>query len=79
MLRIDIEDRGPGIAEIDRARVFAPGFSTRQEQGGTGIGLTIAADITRALGGSLKLQDATPTGTRARLRLPVPLAEDPRP
>ena len=70
-LRIDIEDRGPGIPKAQQERVFTPGFSTRKDEGGNGIGLTIASDITRALGGSLKLEGATPSGTRARLRLPL--------
>ena len=78
-MRIDIKDHGPGIAAADRVRVFTPGFSTRKNQGGTGIGLTVAQDILHALGGGLELQASTPSGTRARLRFPVFDEEGPRP
>ena len=77
-VRIDIEDRGAGIPAHNRSQVFTPGFSTRKDRGGTGIGLTVARDIAMALGGSLELQEATPRGTRARLRIPTPSQEEPR-
>jgi signal transduction histidine kinase len=70
-----ITDDGPGIPPELRARVFDPLVSTRR--GGTGLGLTIAARIARAHGGTLELLPATADGrgTTACVRLPAHAAE----
>jgi signal transduction histidine kinase len=70
-VRVEIEDRGPGIPQQELDRVFEAGFTTRSEQGGSGIGLTVAREILRALGGSIKLGPALPCGTLATVLLPI--------
>lgn len=72
---VDIEDRGPGIPDADKARVFEPfhrGDQARNADGkdGFGLGLSISRAIAEAHRGSLSLHDASPTGLRARLALP---------
>ena len=47
------EDSGPGVAEGDRDRIFAPYFSTKTE--GTGLGLAIVRRIVEDHGGTLEL------------------------
>jgi C4-dicarboxylate-specific signal transduction histidine kinase len=43
--RIEIEDNGGGISEKDIGRVFDPYFTTKEQTGGTGLGLYIAKII----------------------------------
>ena len=69
-LRIEILDAGPGIPSSLRERVFEPGFTSRRERGGSGVGLTVAREITENLGGTLSLSEAEPRGTCARIHLP---------
>lgn len=71
---ICIADRGPGIpAELLEA-VFEPFFrvegSRNRDTGGTGLGLYIASDLTRLLGGRLSLNNRPEGGLSARLWLP---------
>ncbi len=70
-VRVEIEDRGPGIPGQELDRVFEAGFTTRSEQAGSGIGLTIAREILNALGGWVKLGPAQPCGTLATVLLPI--------
>lgn len=48
---ITVRDRGPGIDEADRARIFEPFVTTRTK--GTGLGLAVARRIAEQHGGSL--------------------------
>ncbi|MEO0634120.1 MAG: PAS domain-containing sensor histidine kinase [Pseudomonadota bacterium] len=55
--RITISDNGIGLPE-DRARLFEPYVTTRDE--GTGLGLPIVKKIIEEHGGTLTLEDAAP-------------------
>lgn len=66
---IDVDDRGGGIPEEIRDRVFDPFFSTKGE--GTGLGLAITRHIVDAHGGSVTCVPRTGGGTRFRLALPI--------
>jgi len=61
-------DRGPGIPEADRQRVFEPFFSTRDS---TGLGLSICHTIVRQLDGELDVAPRTGGGSVFRMRLPA--------
>ena len=50
---IRVRDNGPGIPEDVVGRIFNPFFSTRDGALGAGLGLPIAADVARRLGGGL--------------------------
>ncbi|MBO9717697.1 MAG: sensor histidine kinase KdpD, partial [Pseudoxanthomonas sp.] len=74
-LQLDVRDRGPGIPEDERARIFDMFYSVeRGDRGrkGTGLGLTIAQGMIGAHGGSV---EAFPglggTGTLIRITLPL--------
>ncbi len=54
-----VEDSGPGIASVDRTRIFRPFFTTKQQ--GSGIGLSLARKIARGHGGELRLLASVPT------------------
>ena len=60
--RVVVRDDGAGISESNRARVFDAFFTTAREQGGTGLGLTIAQSMLRAFGASLELLPAEGRG-----------------
>jgi signal transduction histidine kinase len=66
---VDVEDRGGGIPEEIRARVFDPFFSTKGE--GTGLGLAITRHIVLAHGGSVTCESRQGGGTRFRIALPI--------
>ena len=73
-LRIVIEDRGPGIPEVDLERVLEPYVrletSRSRETGGVGLGLAIASNVAVLHGGDLRLENLPTGGLRAVLRLP---------
>lgn len=52
-LRIDVIDRGPGVSEGNRKRLFERFFTTERDRGGTGLGLAIVKAIAEARGGSV--------------------------
>jgi signal transduction histidine kinase len=75
-LSIIIADKGPGIPEEERERIFKPfvrGESSRsRDTGGTGLGLSIARNIVRAHGGELILRSGKDgVGLEAVVQLPI--------
>ncbi|QIM50879.1 sensor histidine kinase [Hydrogenophaga crocea] len=83
-LRVDISDRGPGIPEPERRRIFDMFYSVeRGDRGknGTGLGLTIVQGIVGAHMGSVEaLPGPEGLGTTVRLSLPwgsYPTTESP--
>jgi signal transduction histidine kinase len=75
MLRIEIEDDGPGIPPGELDRVFEPFHrgepSRNRETGGVGLGLPIARNILRAHGGDVALANRAGGGARATVTLPA--------
>jgi signal transduction histidine kinase len=69
-----VEDDGPGIAEVDFERVFAPFIrlegSRNRETGGVGLGLSIARAVVRGHGGDILLANQPAGGLCATIRLP---------
>ena len=64
---ITVEDDGPGLAPAVRSRLFSPFVSTKAS--GAGLGLSISRKLVEALGGSVRLHDVEPHGTRAEVEL----------
>ena len=55
---IEVRDSGPGIADSERERVFAPFYRIEGAGGeGSGLGLAIARDAATRLGGTVTLDD----------------------
>ncbi|MFT0877375.1 PAS domain S-box protein [Rhodopseudomonas sp. G2_2311] len=64
-------DDGCGMSLDVRRRAFDPFFTTRRDQGGTGLGLHIVYNIiTNRLGGRLELDSEPGNGTRILMTLP---------
>jgi two-component system OmpR family sensor kinase len=72
---VEIEDRGPGLPESERERVFEPFHrheaSRSRETGGIGLGLAVVRSIARAHGGDASLAGAPGQGLIARVQLPI--------
>ncbi len=74
-LLLDVGDRGPGIPEEERARIFDMFYSVsrgdRASQG-TGLGLAICRGMIGAHGGSVEALQREGGGTTIRISLPLP-------
>jgi signal transduction histidine kinase len=68
---IRVIDTGPGLPLKAREHLFQP-FRGGVRQGGTGLGLVIAAEIVRGHGGSLDLEETGARGSTFRISLPAP-------
>ncbi len=67
-LEIQVRDRGPGIPESNRPRLFEPGFTTKPE--GHGFGLFLARRIVETHGGAVRMRPAPGGGTLCSIELP---------
>ncbi len=74
LLRIVIDDDGPGIDPAEREQAFEPFYrgqaAKRTGGSGMGMGLTIANDVALAHGGSIRLDRSPLGGLRAVVSLP---------
>jgi two-component system, OmpR family, osmolarity sensor histidine kinase EnvZ len=75
LLNIHVDDDGPGIAPDKREEAFRAFHrlepSRNLKTGGIGLGLTIARDIVRGMGGEITLDESPAGGLRASLRIPL--------
>jgi len=70
-ITLTVEDDGVGIPAENLPRVFDPFFTTRRNQGGTGLGLHIVHNLVyNTLGGSIKVFSAVGQGARFEMRIP---------
>ncbi len=78
VLRVVVEDDGPGIPEADLVRVTEPfvrlDASRSLDTGGVGLGLAIVRDAAAYHGGTLRLENRSAGGLRAVLELPRGIA-----
>ncbi len=70
-VRITVEDRGAGIPQDLRERIFDPFFSTKERHKGTGLGLSISHGIIKDHGGALSVESEAGQWTRFNVDLPV--------
>ncbi|MFI5006233.1 MAG: sensor histidine kinase [Solirubrobacterales bacterium] len=64
----EIVDRGPGVAEDNRQRIFEPFFSTKDS---TGLGLAVCHSIVRQHEGELSVTEREGGGALFRMTLPA--------
>ena len=68
---VEVTDDGCGISPEHVSAVLDPFFTTKKRGQGTGLGLTIAADIVKNHGGALEIDTAVGRGTTIRVYLPI--------
>ena len=71
-LALSVVDRGPGVPEEARERLFEPFFTTGKR--GNGLGLAVVRDIARAHQGDVAVFDREGGGARFTLTLPRAVA-----
>jgi len=64
-----IADSGSGMSAETRKRLFEPFFTTGEERGGTGLGLTICRSIIERMGGTIAIASELDVGTTVEVTL----------
>ncbi len=68
-VELAVSDTGQGVSRDVKERLFLPYFSTKQR--GTGLGLAIVSRIVEDHGGSIRVEENKPFGSRFVIELPV--------
>ncbi|HWA77271.1 MAG TPA: ATP-binding protein [Polyangiaceae bacterium] len=79
---LEVADRGPGIADDERSKVFDKfyrGSRAKLKDGGSGLGLTICRAVARAHGGRIAIHPRLGGGTTVEFALPLSSSGKPRP
>jgi signal transduction histidine kinase len=72
--RVTVDDEGPGIPRDERTRIWQPYYRLERDRntpaGGSGLGLSVVADLMRLVGGRASVEDAPGRGTRFAVEFP---------
>ncbi|MGH7700892.1 MAG: sensor histidine kinase, partial [Gemmatimonadales bacterium] len=71
-IRLEVRDRGTGIAAEHLDRIFEPGFTTKEFGKGSGMGLAVVRRAVEAFGGEVAVESQPGKGARFTVSLPVP-------
>jgi two-component system phosphate regulon sensor histidine kinase PhoR len=75
----EVEDRGVGIEEQHRERIFERFYrvdkARSRELGGTGLGLAIVKNVAQAFGGEVAVESRPGEGSVFRMKLPLAASE----
>ena len=66
-----VDDDGPGLTEAERAKAVKRGQRLDETKPGSGLGLSIVADLAHLYKGRFELEPSPQGGVRARLELPA--------
>nr|MDA3895266.1 HAMP domain-containing sensor histidine kinase [Desulfobacteraceae bacterium] len=75
---IEIQDFGQGIPETHIHRIFDPFYSTKLNDKGNGLGLSIVKQITESFGGTVEAKNAETGGAIFTFRFPAKLRRSAR-
>ncbi len=70
-VRIMVEDTGCGIPPENLQRIFDQFYTTKKNDQGTGLGLTIARNLAKELGGEITVESQLGKGSRFTIALPA--------
>lgn len=70
-IELQVQDQGGGIAPDYLDRVCEPFFTTKQQYGGTGLGLFVVYKLIQAQGGAISFQSKLGEGTTVQVTLPI--------
>ncbi|WP_052514768.1 transporter substrate-binding domain-containing protein [Dethiosulfatarculus sandiegensis] len=68
---VQIQDQGAGIAPEHIGHLTDPFFTTKRNSGGTGLGLSVSANIVKEHSGTLTFESNAGRGSNVRLSIPV--------
>jgi len=77
-IEVRIEDNGSGIEEKDLNNIFLPFYTTKSEGEGTGLGLSVVADIIKNHKGEIYVDSKVDQGTSFYVYLPLLNMDDER-
>jgi signal transduction histidine kinase len=67
---LNLQDNGPGVSTGDQQNIFTPFFTTRRNEGGSGLGLSITQSLLEKQDGSICLVSC-PIGACFSVQLPI--------
>lgn len=70
-IEIIIRDNGAGIAENIKQKIFEPFFSTSNQQGATGLGLSVCYDIVKTYWGDITVESKENEFTKFVVSIPL--------
>ena len=68
---VSVQDTGVGIAQLEQARIFEPFYTTKGNQGGTGLGLSVTYGIITDHGGQIEVISQPGAGSKFTVWLPL--------
>ncbi len=71
LVKVVIEDNGPGIPKTNLEKIFEPFFTTKKSSEGTGLGLSISKDIIDNHSGQLKIESKESEYTKFIIEIPI--------
>ncbi len=70
-VEVDVADTGVGIPQEERDKIFEAFYTSKQDSGGTGLGLAVCHGIVKEHDGWIEVDDAVRGGTVFRVFLPA--------
>ncbi len=71
MVEIEVVDNGQGISETNREQIFTPFFTTKGDERGNGLGLSVCQSVIQNHKGSIVFDTRAGQGTTFLVRLPL--------
>jgi CheY-like chemotaxis protein len=76
---LEVADTGGGMTEEVRKRCLEPFFSTKEQRGGSGLGLAMVYGVMQRHDGQIEIDSEVGRGTRVRLCFPISAAHQATP
>jgi signal transduction histidine kinase len=70
-IRVSVQDTGVGIPKPDQTRIFEPFYTTKGDQGGTGLGLSVTYGIVTDHAGQIDVESQPGEGSKFSVWLPL--------
>ena len=70
-VEVEVADNGRGISETNHDLIFTPFFTTKGEERGNGLGLSVCQSVIQNHGGSIIFSSRVGQGTAFTVRLPL--------
>jgi len=68
---VSVRDSGVGITPVEQTRIFEPFYTTKGNQGGTGLGLSVTYGIVTDHGGQIDVESHPGVGSIFMVWLPL--------